>query len=114
MLGSKQCLCWGPTCDGCPAHQVGVGEMEGGVEPEVRLDNPPRPLADVIEQACAAHGHSALVAVLQEHTRENQAVKQCCGVVLKLFAGQACTCKVLRTVAPSNFSLGVCGDILPL
>lgn len=28
--------------------------------------------------------------------------------------GPACTCKVLSTVAPSNFSFGVCGDILPL
>lgn len=70
MLGSKRCLCSGLTCDGCPAHQVGVGEMEGGVEQEVRLDNPPRSLADVIEQACAAHGHSALIAVLQEHAEE--------------------------------------------
>lgn len=70
MMGSKWCLCLGLTCDGCPTHQVGVGEVEGGVEQEVRLNNPPRPLADVIEQACAAHGHSALVAVLQEHRQE--------------------------------------------
>lgn len=70
MMGNKWCLCLGLTCDGCPTHQVGVGEMEGGVEQEVRLDNPPRSLADVIEQACAAHGHSALIAVLQEHTGE--------------------------------------------
>lgn len=68
-------LAFGLTCDGCPAHQVRVGEVEGGVEQEVRLNNPPRTLADVIEQACAAHGHSALIAVLQEHSH---AVNQCC------------------------------------
>lgn len=68
-------LVLGLTCDGCPAHQVRVGEVEGGVEQEVRLNDSPRTLADVIEQACAAHGHSALIAVLQEH---NHAVNRCC------------------------------------
>lgn len=53
------------TCDGCPAHQVCVGEVQGGVEQEVRLNNPPRSLTDVIEQASAPHRHSAFIAVLQ-------------------------------------------------
>lgn len=74
----------GLTCDGCPTHQVCVGEVEGGVEQEVRLDNPPRSLADVIEEACAAQGHSALVAVLQEHTEETVTQgNHGCGVVFK-------------------------------
>lgn len=102
-------LVFGLTCDGCPAHQVRVGEVEGGVEQEVRLNNPPRTLADVIEQACAAHGHSALIAVLQEHSH---AVNQCCCFFCfkkkhVSLARSVCTCKVLRTVAPSNFSFGV-------
>lgn len=63
------------TCDGCPAHQVRVGEVQGGVEQEVRLDNPPRSLADFVEQPSAPQGHSALVAVLQDRAnrmREQQ------------------------------------------
>lgn len=56
------------TCDGCPAHQVRVGEVQGGVEQEVGLDDPPRSLADVIEQPSAPQGHSSLVAVLQDRS----------------------------------------------
>lgn len=53
------------TCDGRPAHQVCVGEVQGGVEQEVRLDNPSSSLTDIVEQASAPHRHSALEAVLQ-------------------------------------------------
>lgn len=58
------------TCDGCPAHQVRVGEVQGGVEQEVRLNDPPRSLTDVVEHASAPHRHSALVAVLQGRTNK--------------------------------------------
>lgn len=116
------------TCDGCPAHQVRVGEVQGGVEQEVRLDNPPRSLADVVEQPSAPQGYSALVAVLQDRTNrmrdqgyfinashfsaERPVLLNCDDYAVGVYGW--CTCKVLSTVAPSNFSLGVCGDILPL
>ncbi len=61
------------TCDGCPAHQVRVGEVQGGVEQEVRLDDPSGSLTDVVEQPSAPHRHSALVAVLwEEQTKETR------------------------------------------
>ena len=59
------------TCDGRPAHQVCVGEVQGGVEQEVRLDNPSRSLTDIVEQAGAPHRHSALEAMLQGRKIKN-------------------------------------------
>lgn len=53
------------TCYSRSTHQVCVGEVQGGVELEVGLDNPPRSLTGVVEEASALHGHPALVAILQ-------------------------------------------------
>lgn len=53
------------TCDGCPTHQVCVGEVQRSVEHEVGLHDPSHSLAGIIEESSAAHGHSALIAVLQ-------------------------------------------------
>lgn len=58
-------VCGSGTCDGRPAHEVGVGEVQSGVEHKVGLHDAPGALADVVEEAGAPHRHSALVAVLQ-------------------------------------------------
>lgn len=62
------------TCDGCPAHQVCVGEVKGGIEQEVRLDNPSCSLADIVELASAPHRHSALIAVLQRQKQKGDCI----------------------------------------
>ena len=59
------------TCDGCPTHQVCVGEVQGGVEQEVGLDDASGSLADVVEQTSALERHSALEAVLQRGQRSS-------------------------------------------
>lgn len=69
-------LCVCVTCDGCPAHQVSVREVQGGVEQEVGLDDASRSLTDIVEEAGAPHRHSSLIAVLQEEeTKENKSRK---------------------------------------
>ena len=57
------------TRDGGPTHQVCVGEVQGGVEQEVGLDDAPGSLADVVEQTGALERHSALEAVLRRGQR---------------------------------------------
>lgn len=64
-------ICVWVTCDGCPAHEVCVGEVQGGVELEVRLDNPSCSLTGIVEQTSAPHWHSALVSVLEEKRVES-------------------------------------------
>ena len=53
------------TCDGRAANQVRVGEVQGGVEQEVGLNDASRSLADIVEETGAAHRHPALIAVLR-------------------------------------------------
>lgn len=60
-------LHWQPqllTREGGAAHQVCVGEVEGGVEQEVGLDDPASLLTDVIEQPGTLQRDTALVAIL--------------------------------------------------
>lgn len=52
------------TGEGGAAHQVGVGEVERGVQHEVGLDDPASLLADVVEEAGTLQWDTALVAVL--------------------------------------------------
>lgn len=46
------------------AHQVGVREVERGVQHEVGLDDPASLLADVVEEPGALQRDTALVAIL--------------------------------------------------
>lgn len=59
------------TCDGRPANQVCIGEVQRGVEQEVGFNDTSRSLADIIEEASAPHWHSALIAILQGGAHKN-------------------------------------------
>lgn len=59
-------VCVPVTCDGCPANEVRVGEVQSGVKHKVGLHDAPGALTDVVEEPGAPHWHSALVAVLQK------------------------------------------------
>lgn len=61
------------TYDGCAAHEVCVGEVQGGVEEEVGLHDASGSLADVIEETSALHRHSTFVAVLRKKNKIKKA-----------------------------------------
>lgn len=65
------------TCDGRSAHKVCVGEVQSGVQHEVRLNNSSRSLAGIIEEASAPHWHSALITVLQGGEKKREILKSC-------------------------------------
>lgn len=93
-----------------------VGEVERGVQHEVGLDDPASLLADVVEEPGALQRDAALIAVLgKEKGREGQchtpAGREGMGEEEE---GRRCTLRALRTVAPSNLSFGVWGEVLPL
>lgn len=52
------------TREGGAAHQVGVGEVERGVQHEVGFDDSASLLADVVEEPGALQWDTALVAIL--------------------------------------------------
>lgn len=113
-------LQWQPqllTREGSAAHQVCVGEVEGGVEQEVGLDDPASLLTDVIEQAGTLQRDTALVAILgteKGKERSGSCAEWEGGHGRGGGGGGSCTFRALRTVAPSNLSFGVWGDVLPL
>lgn len=94
-----------------------VGEVERGVEQEVGLDNPASLLTDVIEQPGTLQGDTALVAILGKEGGKDRSVS-CAdwkgGHGRGGEGGGSCTLRALRTVAPSNLSFGVWGEVLPL
>lgn len=60
------------TGEGSAAHQVGVGEVKGGVEHEVGLDDPASLLTDVVEETGTLQRHTALVAVLGKEKQQER------------------------------------------
>lgn len=68
------------TGEGGAAHQVGVGEVERGVQHEVGLDDPASLLADVVEEPGALQRDAALVAILgKEKGRVRVSAMRCLG-----------------------------------
>lgn len=72
MASTEVYFCVWETYDGCPAHQVRVGEVQSGVQHEIRLDDSSRPLARFVEQASALHWHSTLKTMLGGEKRKMQ------------------------------------------
>lgn len=96
---------------------MGVGEVERGVEQEVGLDDPARLLADVVEQPGTPQRDTALVAILGKERGKGRSVSPADwegGHRRGGKGGRSCTLRALRTVAPSNLSFGVWGEVLPL